>query len=174
MRRSLPAIVLLSLSVALVGCKQTGVRVQPDQVIGEEQFNVVQPNAGDVRDDTLGKEVWFAYGAMSGINKTNANGVATGHFFDSTMYVLGIQLNIQPAVKGSFYEAWLTDEEGIQMQSAGHLTNPFGDVRHQLRFDMKKDLRPLKHIVVTLEKDDGNPSPSDQRVAEGTIKEQKR
>ncbi|HAI98589.1 TPA: hypothetical protein DCL30_03585 [Candidatus Peribacteria bacterium] len=146
---------------------------QDDQGIGTETYNVILPQNGKAVHPKYGKETWFAYGALNGVGGSVANGVAQAYLFEGGAYDLSLQLNAQIAKEGTFYEAWLKTGSG-QMLSAGHLVNHFGDVRHQLQFESKEDFSGDLRVVVTLEKDDGNPAPSDQVIAEGTLKPTKR
>ena len=138
----------------------------------EEDANVQQiqfpmPQGGVVEYDDHGTETWFAYGALTGIDGIPASGVAQGHYFEDGYYVHTVQLNIEPAPEGYFYEGWIIKGESVI--STGHLSNNFGDVRHNLRFDASQDYTEHMKVVVTLEPDDGNPTPA-QHVAEGMMK----
>jgi Anti-sigma-K factor rskA len=145
-----------------------------DAPIGKDVVMVAMPSGKKLEDPEHGTEAFLAVGAMEGINDTPGNGVVTIHVFSDKTTIVGMQLNIQVPEDGEFYEAWLAGNDEKPTVSLGHLTNPFGDVRHQLRFEKKEDLRRFTKAVVTLEMDDGNPQPSDSSVAKGTLKAQKR
>ena len=160
MKRTTLILTGLTLCALLVACKSNA-------PIGVEKIQYGVPAGGIPVDPVHGKETWFAYGAMSGVEGTPANGVADIHRFEDGHYLHTASLNIAITADGTFYEAWLTD--GEKMISTGHMTNPFGDVRHQVRFESNTDVEKYLKVVVTLEKDDGNPVPG-KHVAEGTMK----
>ena len=83
-----------------------------------------------------------------------------------------MQVNIAPPDDDFFYEAWLV-KDGENDVSLGHLTNPHGDVRHQIRFQANEDYRDRAAIAITREPDDGNPEPGIV-VARAMLKKQQR
>lgn len=121
-----------------------------------------------------GAEKFLAVGPMEGVNDTPANGVVDMHVFADGATIGSVQLNINVPEDGSFFEAWLAKADGRPAISLGHLTNPFNDVRHSLRYEQKDDLRAYTQVVVTLEEDNGDPGASTSIVAKGTLKPQKR
>ncbi|MFH0770412.1 MAG: anti-sigma factor [Candidatus Peregrinibacteria bacterium] len=163
-RFALTTAFLLSL-VALSACGKT---TTVDEPIGTEIVPVIFPQQGKAVHPKFGKEVWFAYGAMTGTKTTPANGVVQAYKFENGMFVVTMQLNVAIEQDGTFYEAWLKEASGSFL-SMGHLQNHFGDVRHQLTFEFPEDIAGNTDVVVTLEKDDGNPAP-DQTVATGVLK----
>ena len=173
--------ILLLFSTALLAACLTTERVSIGEkitnsgaVTGQQIFLRAMPTKGDVRDDVHGKELWFAYGAILGVNGTNANGVATAHFLQDETYVLGLQLNIVQPETGTFYEAWLVTGSAESWISLGHLTTSMPRTSLQtLRFSEKIDAREHLKIAVTSEKDDGNAAPG-RVIAEGVLKVTKR
>ena len=155
-------ILLLSALLLLPACKGK----QPEPEVQQIQYGM--PKDGQVVDANHGRETSLAYGAMAGVNGTPANGVAQAHSFEDGHYLHTIQLNIEAAPDGSYYEGWIS-KEGASPVSTGQLTNAMGDVRHSVRFEAQKDFTGYLNVTVTLEKDDGNPAPSD-RVAEGVMR----
>ena len=147
-----------------MGCDK-GVVVEKSQ--GVHQVQQAMPTGGKMVDPKHGEETWFAIGSMTGVKGVAANGVAQAHFFQDGTFGHAIQLNIKPAEDGYFYEGWLT--KGGKTISTGHLVNKLGDSRHFLTFIGDDDLRDMLKVIITLEKDDGNPAPA-QHVAEGTMK----
>lgn len=135
-------------------------------------FNTGMP-VGPVADEKHGKETWLGVGAVMGMNGTKANGVAFGHGFEDGAYMLTGQLNIAIAEEGTFYQAWLKNEETGDLVEAGRPQPNFGDVRHGLRLESERDLSDYRNVIVSLEKDDGNTAMG-EIVAQGTLKEQKR
>ena len=158
------AAILLCLSFLLVSCK-TGVNAP----IGEEEFQYGVPPGGVPKHPEHGMEVWFAYGAMEGIEEEPASGVAQAHRFEDGSYLHTVQLNIAIPPDGYFYEGWLEKIDGSGRRTTGHLSNARGDTRHGLRFETDDEMRGHLRVLVTLEKDDGNPAPG-EFVAEGTMK----
>ena len=140
--------------------------------LGKEVFDTAMPVGGEVNDPEHGREAWLAVGPVEGMEMSPANGVVTEHYFEDGTFILGMQVNIAPPDDGFFYEAWLV-EDGEQDVSLGHLTNPSGDGRHQLRFTVKKDYRNRTAIAITREANDGNPEPG-AIVARALLKERRR
>lgn len=163
-----------SLCLLLSSCKES-VRIFSDEdaPIGNQVIRQVLPGQGPVEAPGHGKELWFAIGAMTGVPGVNANGVAQGHYLEDGVSIVTVQLNIEEAPDGSFYEAWLVSSDESALKSIGHLRTPFGDVRHSVKFIEETDIRGFTAVRVTLEKDDGNPAAS-APVAEGVWKERKR
>ena len=144
----------------LTACKKA------DKELDTEHIQIPMP-IGGVKLENHGKETWFAYGALSGVAKYNANGATQSHLFEDGHFVHSANLNIQPAEDGYFYEGWLV--KGSDSISTGHLTNPFGDVRHGLKYEAEQDYSGYLKVVITLEPDDGDPAPA-EHVAEGLLK----
>jgi hypothetical protein len=147
------SLLVLSAALLLSACSRT-VSDAPDQVL---EYTVP---TGDLKyaDSIFGKEAWFAIGAFAPTQDAIANGVAQAHFFESGDYRLTVQLNVERAKDGAFYEVWLA-KEGEEPRSVGHLRSVLGDVRHALEYTAKEDLRDSLTVLVTLELDDGNSVP---------------
>ncbi|MBU0766357.1 anti-sigma factor [Patescibacteria group bacterium] len=159
--------------LALTACSEK-VTIEDEESIGDEVIQMIMPQDGKAVHPEFGVEEWFAFGAMSGVGEKAANGVAQAYVFENGSYALTMQLNIEPAADGTFYEAWLISEESGALISAGHLGNFFGDARHQLKFESSEDFSQLLQVRVTLEADDGNPDPSENLVAQGQLRPTKR
>lgn len=147
---------LLGILMVLSACGST--KEAKEKTIGTEVFVTAMPVGGEVNDPEHGREVWLAVGPVEGTEENPANGVATAHYFEDGTFILGMQVNVAPAENNFFYEVWLL-KEGENDVSLGHLTNPLGDVRHQLHFEAKEDYRDRMAIAITREPDDGNPEP---------------
>lgn len=156
----------LALTLTLVACGGIGVG-SSDELDTEKIQYGLPPAGGDIEMEGHGAETSFSYGALSGINDTPANGVAQSHTFEDGYFLHTAQLNILPAEEGYFYEGWIVN--GPSVISTGHLTNNFGDARHNLRFESETDYGDHLKVIITLEPDDGNPAPADH-IAEGTLK----
>ena len=137
--------------------------------MGEEVFRTVLPTQGRASHPTHGMEKWFAYGAISGVEGTPASGVAQAYVFEDGTYLQTIQLNIEPAPEGYFYEGWAVNDDGSSVVSTGHIRNLFGDARHMMEYSSEQDLQDHLKVIVTLEPDDGDPAPA-AHVAEGTLR----
>lgn len=150
------AALFMGLLLILSACSRT--KRAEEKTIGKEVFTTVMPVGGEINDPDHGRETWLAVGPVEGTEGTPANGVVTAHYFEDGTFILGMQVNIAPPEDDFFYEAWLV-QDGENDISLGHLTNPSGDVRHQLRFTANEDYRNRMAIAITREPDDGNPAP---------------
>ena len=163
----------IAFALLLTACGQEATTID-EPVIGTQSIQQMMPVHGKVEVPVHGEETWFAYGAVSGNQWTPANGIVTAHFFEDAATILTMQINVEPAKDGSFYEVWLRDPQSQKSISAGHLVNHFTDARHGLKFESSDDLRAYSDVRVTLEKDDGEPEASTNVIATGTLKETKR
>ena len=163
--------IILILPLLLLDCAQKQ-KMAIDKSTGEHTVKQVLPGQGPVEAPGHGKELWFAIAPLTGVS-IPANGVAQAHYLEDGASIVTVQLNIERAEEGSFLEAWLVGADPTKRISLGHLRTPFGDVRHQLKYIGKDDLRSYTTVLVTLEEDDGNPSASES-VAEGVLKDIKR
>jgi len=155
--------------VLLTACGSKDPDVEP---VPQEQVQEVQeiiapvPSEEEVAHPAGGLEEWFAIGPMNGVGDTPANGVAQAHYFEKGVYLLTIQLNIDPVADGSYYEAWISD--GTNVIDIGRLNNTLGDSRHTIQFQLEQDLRQYLSLAVTKELDDGDAGIGSV-VAEGTL-----
>lgn len=163
---------LLAPLLMFAACKKSDVTVQ-DPGIGTEIVTQAMPKGGVFENPDYGKEMWLAVGPIAGLDDYPANGVVQGHLFEDGTYSHSVQANIAIPEDGFFYEGWLVNEKTKEFVSTGQMHNNFGDVRHYLQFEEKKDLRAYAKVIITLEPDDGDPAPA-KHVAEGLLKEQKR
>lgn len=174
MRRSTISLFLILSLLTLTACSaKEKVSVGDDTFLGSQTLKQVFPSKEGVTTEQHGKELWFAIGPMGGVGETIANGVTQAHFMEDGTFIHTVQLNIERAPEGYFYEGWLKNPKTGALQSTGHFRTPFGDVRHSLKFLRKMDLRTSSLVQVSLEADDGNPVQG-KVVAEGTLKERKR
>jgi hypothetical protein len=133
------------------------------------KMEVAMPGAGGVVDQNHGKEIWFAIAPMSGSNDVPANGVTQAHYFEDGTYLHNLKVNIARSEDGFFYEGWVVSDDGEDWESLGHLQSHFADARHGVQFRGTQDVRKYLNVRVTLEQDDGDPSPG-KIVAEGRLK----
>jgi hypothetical protein len=157
----------------LVACGKPATTVE-EPAIGTQSIQQMMPVNGKVEVPVHGEEKWFAYGALSGNQWTPANGIVTGHIFEDGATIVTMQVNVEPAKDGTFYEVWIREPDSQKSLSAGHLVNHFSDARHGLKFESPDDLRAYSEVRVTLEKDDGDTSASTNVIATGTLKPTKR
>jgi hypothetical protein len=166
----------LLISVLLVACSpktdQT-VRVgdgtaASGDILKVEAFPTAIPS-GVVTTPKHGKELGMAYGAVTSVSDTPANGVANAHYLEDGATVIGMQVNLSPAADGFFYEAWAVPSDGKPWISLGHLRNSFNDARHGVRYETAESLKEITILRITLEADDGNSSPA-TTVAEAKLK----
>ncbi len=172
MRRPLTAVAALSLLAALSACaKQPSKPVVVDDAPLQTEVITLPMPGKTVEVEGHGEEKFLAVGALDGLTKDRpANGVVTMHVFEDTATIVGVSINIKVPDDGSFYEAWAAGADGVPAVSLGHLTNPFSDVRHSVRFEGMTDLHQYSTVVVTLEPDDGNASASSVIVAKAVLK----
>ncbi len=161
------AIASLSLVILATGCKKDE-EVEIGEQIGSQTVQQIMPGK-QVVDPVHGKQVSFQYGAMGGVEGVNANGVGYYHTFEDDFYVMTMNLNIFQPGAGKRYVAWVAKNDGSNPQRAGVLSNPFGDVRHAVKFETKVDSGDDVLLFVTEESKD-DPATPGKRVAEGTMK----
>ncbi len=161
-------ITLASCGALLAACGSSG-EVDIDQPIEVQSYTTVM-GSKNLEDPVHGKEVEFAYGAISGVNETKANGVAYRHTFADGTSVMTINLNILPAPKGKVFVAWLSDDAGTSYVHAGALSSILSDARHTLRLETKEPSTKLMKVVVTLESTEKPQAPNAKHVAEGLLK----
>tara|TARA_Y100000310_G_C20634304_1_gene790368 strand:+ start:789 stop:1313 length:525 start_codon:yes stop_codon:yes gene_type:complete len=158
--------------IALIAACSSKDKVSVDQEGSDkytEKHIMAMPNSKQIVDQVHGKELWFAIAPMGGVDGMPANGVTQSHYFEDGTYLHNLKLNVERPEDGFFYEGWVVHPETKDWVSLGHLNSNFGDVRHGLQFRGEQDLREYLQVKVTLEQDDGNPSPGDV-VAEGVLK----
>ena len=144
-------------------------------VIGHGKYEIAMPLGDTFEDVHHGKEEWFAIASLAGIDQEYpANGVAQAHLYEDRLYRVAIRLNIEQGDGDQFYEAWLESEDGSKSISLGHLRSRFADVRHFTEYEIKRDLRNMPIVRVTLEQDDGDPAQSDVILAQGYLKYRQR
>lgn len=162
-------------SILIVACSQGPEDTVQVPQAEDDRVTYTQtiPSQKDMVDETGAAEEWFAIGAISGVNDTAANGVTQSQYFSSGIYKHGMQLNIEQAPDGYFYEGWLVHPETKEFFSTGEITPLFDDVRHAFQYETNEDVRIYTKVVVTLEPRDNDPAPA-AHVAEAQLKEVER
>ena len=131
------------------------------------------PQKGNIKDEKHGKEIWFAYGAVTGANGVSANGIATAHFLEDKTYVIDVQMNMYAPERGTLYDVWLSNGDPKSPISIGHLTEGIRPTRQVLRFETTKDLRDRLTVAITTGKSSAHLVPGEV-VATGLMKVTKR
>lgn len=150
----------------LISCNRT---TEPKQNLKTEfEYKQTVPQ-GEITDEKKGKQVWFAYGALRGVQDVPASGVAQSFVFENGSTQHGLQVNVGLPGDDRFYEGWLFNPDTEDMISTGHLRSLLGDERHVLQFTTEEDLQKYTSVIITIESDDGNPAPG-KRVVEGILK----
>lgn len=136
--------------------------------LGESEQSLDAIPNQQMEDKQHGKIQVLSIGAMAGEGETLANGIATAYLFEDGGTVVGVQLNIKEAPKGTSYVAW-AESDSRQYVKLGTLENTQGDVRHSMRFDSSKDLSNYSHIIITSEQNESAQRPG-TLVASGKLK----
>ncbi len=165
------------LCIALAGCFGSDKTVQvggpadkEGDILETRSFKTVMKTGKVLVDPEHGEETGFWYGALTGIDGTNANGVAFTHRFKDGVFITTANLNIAKLEKGS-YVAWIAkDTEGTGIKRMGVLQNLLGDVRHSLRYQTSEDLSAHTVILITKE-DTAVPATAGKTLVVGTLKE---
>ncbi len=137
----------------------------PDEVLETKTFNQIMKSGKDVEDPVHGKQVKFYYGAVSGSDGTQANGIAYIHLYENGTSTVTVNLNIALPENGH-YVAYILDSSGKQEIEIGALQSIFGDVRHSVKNETTEDI--TKTLLVQVRRESRGTSTV---VAEGTLKE---
>ena len=120
-------------------------------VLQQDTVPTVMKTGDELEDPVHGTEKTFSYGALSGVDGNNANGVGYRYGFSDGATVITLNLNV-PIVKGSYYIGWLTQEDSTEEWiKMGDFFAPFNDARHGLKFETKADITAYKKVVITQE-----------------------
>jgi len=163
--KNLPLIALSGILIA--GCTSDPTQVSVGGSTGDvnevHTIPVAMPEGGKIVHPAHGPEEFFAYGAMTGVEGTAANGVVQLQEFEDKTSILTLQLNIEQAPEGTFYSAAAVNAS--DRMELGQLQNLFGDVRHQIESVQQVALRNFMSIEVSL---------NGEIVARGSLREVKR
>jgi hypothetical protein len=155
MKRSLTF--LLSATIILSGCSLFSTSTPPSKKPAKE-----------VVDPVHGKETSMFYGALSGANDVNANGVAFLSSFADGSSRIRVNLNIALAEKGEKYDVSLRNKTTGKSIDVGTLSSILGDVRHAVTLEIKTSTDGYTDVLIHRT---GKTSP--KIVAEGTLKSAK-
>ncbi len=167
MKKIFPLLLLTAALLSACG-KEATLTVDPGKVVDIQEYNKVA-KYGDKPDPVHGKEVYFAYGAMAGVNDTKANGVAYLSKFADEAVSMTVNLNIEQAPKGKKLLVWTADLSGGSALYRGSLTSIVGDTRHSLRFETTGDISMLLNVIITQEPDGSAHDQPGAAVAAGTL-----
>jgi hypothetical protein len=161
---------LLVIPALLVGC---GKVVKPSESDSAKvrQYNTITEKASDQESAKHGKQTGFWYGALSGVESTNANGVGFLRRYEDGYFEAIVNLNIKQAEKGNVHVAWLTNAERTKFVRIAELNSIIGDTRHTASADIKDDLSTLTNIVVSYEATGTPDKPGILIEAEGSLRE---
>ncbi len=139
---------------------------EEDQILQVQEYSKIMQTGKDLVDPVHGKEVKFYYGAVSGANGTNANGLAYVHVFEDGTSIVTVNLNIELSRRGTRYVAYLNNSTGDLPVKIGELKSIVGDVRHTMKNETQKSVSETLTVNVLREG-----KGESILVAQGTIKE---
>ncbi|MFA5800685.1 MAG: hypothetical protein WC840_07110 [Candidatus Peribacteraceae bacterium] len=167
-------IAVLCLSLLLAACGKQPIQPTASDTEKLQKYATVSRKPGEVRDPVHGKEIGFWYGAVTGINRVNANGVGLLRRFQDGTSTATVNLNILKAPVKKFHVVWLSDATWTESVRVGALQSIVGDSRHSVSFETKEDLTGLTTVLVSLESSSDPEKPGSVREAEGTLREVKK
>lgn len=150
------------LCFALASC---GAPSDEDKVLEVQSYTQIMKTGADFSDPVHGKGVSFYYGAVSGAEGTNANGVAYIHIFEDGASTVTINLNIELPASGTKYVAYVQDSTGASSVKVGEMKSIVGDVRHSVKLETTDNM--TKNLSVKVRREGKGES---VLVAEGTMK----
>lgn len=164
---SLLGLVLVPLLIVACGTSKPLVP-NPDDEKKVQEYNapLTRKPGQEVRDPVHGVETGLWYGAVSGTEGTNANGVAFVQYFEDGGSIVTVNLNIAQAPEGKHYEAIVQNEDGSDVFTVGELRSIIGDSRHSAKIDTTYDTSKLHTITVVLLSDGAERGDT---VATGTL-----
>ncbi len=154
----LPLILCLTLSAC-------GQAPADDKVLKIQEYTQIMKTGGELTDPVHGKEVKFFYGAVSGTEGTNANGLAYVRIFEDGASSVTVNLNIELAPAGTKYIAYIQNSGGDASLKIGELESIVGDVRHTVKLVTDQDASTMLSVKIRREG-----RGESILVAEGTMK----
>lgn len=150
------------LCFALASC---GGPSEADKILEVQSYTQIMKSGTDFSDPVHGKGVGFYYGAVSGTEGVNANGIAYIHVFEDGASTVTVNLNIELPASGTKYVAYVQDSAGTSSLKVGEMKSIVGDVRHSVKLETKEDAS--KTLSVKVRREGRGES---VLVAEGTMK----
>lgn len=154
----IPAFLCLTLAACSTPSEQ-------DKVLEVQTYTQIMKTGEDFSDPIHGKGVGFFYGAVSGVEGINANGIAYIHVFEDGASTITVNLNIELPPSGKKYVAYVQDTSGSSTIKVGEMRSIVGDVRHSVKLETKENASENLSVKVRLEGRGSN-----DLVAEGTMK----
>jgi hypothetical protein len=161
MKKSLIALAVVA--VAFSACTKSTVERDDGDILEVKEYNTTLGTKNLV-DPVHGKRTSLWYGAVLGVNDTNANGIAYVHRFEDGASVLTVNLNILQAGAGEYFSVGIKNAVGVE-KDGGKLTSIIGDARHSARMELAENLDGFTTVVVYK-----NVSGTKTLVAEGLMK----
>lgn len=162
MKKFLLAPVIVALALASCG----GVPSEEDKILQVQEYTQIMKGDKDTPDPVHGRETSFYYGAVSGADGTNANGLAYIRVYEDGTSAVTVNLNIELPPSGTKYVAYVQNSAGDISIKVGELVSIVGDVRHAVKFETKEDA--TKTLSVKVRREGKGDS---VLVAEGTMKQ---
>lgn len=154
----IPALLCFTLSAC-------GTPSEQDKVLEVQTYTQIMKTGEDFSDPVHGKGVSFFYGAVSGTEGINANGIAYIHVFEDGASTITVNLNIELPPSGKKYVAYVQDTSGSSTIKVGEMRSIVGDVRHSVKLETNENASKNLSVKVRLEGRGSN-----DLVAEGTMK----
>ena len=156
-------IIILLLPLFLTGCFSTAIQVDntlPNDQVTDKDIII------DDQDNELLEIEYDYYGELIDVSGGRAAGVAQAGFADD-LYKLSVEFDQLPDPEGiDFYEGWVVRKEPFDFISTGK-TIQQGENEFNV-FSSDRDLTDYDFYVLTLEPDDGDPTPA-EHILEGTM-----
>lgn len=153
----------ITLCIVLAACSTPS---EQDKILQVQEYTQIMKSGADVVDPVHGKEAKFLYGAVSGTEGVNANGLAYLRVFADGASSVTVNLNIELPVSGTKYVAYIQDSSGSASLKIGELESIVGDVRHTVKLVTTDDVSTMRMVKVRREG-----KGESVLVAEGTMKE---
>jgi len=122
----------------------------------------------DISDDKIELDSYPYQGKLIDVSGGQSSGLAQA-MLSKRINVVHVEFDNLPEIENDyFYEGWLVRKEPFYFVSTGELTLEQDSNLLVNDFKSSKDLREYKFYVLTLEPDDGDPTPADH-ILEGTL-----
>lgn len=144
--RSSMSIALLAITLAACGVSEATIRERDAAKI--RQYNNVTQKEKDLVDPVHGKLVKMLYGALSGTDLVNANGVAFVKTYENGASSVTVNLNILPPGNDERLVVRLRDGTNSLPIEVGELVSIVGDARHSVSLESKADLSSHTSVEV--------------------------
>lgn len=162
--------IIVDRDAILFDAKQAGLIMDDEEMGQMSSANVVQgENIGAAANELTLKQDFHGWqgAALADVTGGESFGLAHAQFTEGTYQLIATFGNLPVPGEGYFYEGWLV-RRGTNMEviSTGQI-EVVGD-KYANAFTSYTDYSRYDFYVLTLEPDDGNPSP-DEHILEGTF-----